>query len=71
MCGGSLEVHPCSHVAHVFRAKTPYTWGGDVGDILKKNHVRVAEVWLDDYKRFYYDKIGNDLVSTSFSVEFI
>ena len=62
MCGGSLEVHPCSHVSHIYRDSTPYSWDGDVSSILKKNHVRVAEVWLDDYKQFYYERIGYDLV---------
>ena len=23
----------------------------------------MAEVWLDDYKKYYYERIGNDLVS--------
>ena len=57
-----LDVHPCSHVAHIFRSNTPYSWGGDVASILKKNHVRVAEVWLDDYKQFCYERIGYNLV---------
>ena len=64
MCGGTLEVHPCSHVAHVFRFVSPYNWGGDVTNILKKNHIRLAEVWLDDYKQYYYENIGYDLVSS-------
>ena len=63
MCGGSMEKHPCSHVGHVFRTHSPYSWGGNIGKIIKKNHVRVAEVWLDDYKRYYYRRIGYNLVS--------
>ena len=62
MCGGSLELHPCSHVAHVYRDHSPYDWGRSVTDILRKNTVRLAEVWLDDYKEFYYEKIGYQLV---------
>lgn len=30
-------------------------------NVVKRNSVRLAEVWLDDYKRFYYQRIGNDL----------
>ena len=62
MCGGSLEIHPCSHVGHVFRDRSPYNWGRSIGDILKKNKVRLAEVWLDDYKQFYYEQLGYNLV---------
>ena len=34
-------------------------WG--TGNVLKKNSVRLAEVWLDEYKKNYYQRIGNDL----------
>ena len=29
--------------------------------MLKRNSVRLAEVWLDEYKQNYYQRIGNDL----------
>lgn len=58
MCGGSLEIHPCSHVSHVFRKTSPYNWGRSVHDILRKNAVRMVEVWFDDYKKFFFERIG-------------
>ncbi|KAK3607998.1 hypothetical protein CHS0354_009933 [Potamilus streckersoni] len=61
MCGGSLEIHPCSHVAHVFRSTSPYSWGKSFFEILRKNAVRVAEVWLDEYKDFYYERLNYKL----------
>ncbi|XP_026492247.2 putative polypeptide N-acetylgalactosaminyltransferase 9 [Vanessa tameamea] len=55
MCGGSLEIIPCSHVGHIFRDKFPYhTTKGS----LKRNSVRLAEVWLDEYANFYFQRIG-------------
>ena len=61
-----MEIHPCSHVGHVFRTSSPFSWGRDIQKILRKNRVRVAEVWLDDYKRFYYGTIGYDLVGVKY-----
>ena len=29
--------------------------------MLRRNSIRLAEVWLDDYKKYYYDRIGHDL----------
>ena len=56
MCGGSLHIVPCSRVGHIFRAYLPYTFpyslGG--GDIILKNYQRLVEVWMDEYKVYYY-----------------
>ena len=60
MCGGTLEIVPCSHVGHIFRKRSPYKWRTGV-NVLKRNSIRLAEVWLDDYKKYYYDRIGNEL----------
>ena len=57
MCGGSLEVIPCSHVGHVFRKRSVYQNPGDDTNP-RKNFMRLAEVWMDDYKTHYYQKIG-------------
>ena len=62
MCGGTLEIVPCSHVGHVFRKRSPYKWRTGV-NVLKRNSVRLAEVWLDDYKQYYYERINNQIVS--------
>lgn len=29
-------------------------------NVLKRNSIRLAEVWLDDYAKYYYQRIGND-----------
>nr|XP_040030108.1 probable polypeptide N-acetylgalactosaminyltransferase 8 isoform X2 [Gasterosteus aculeatus aculeatus] len=48
LCGGSIEVIPCSKIAHIERASKPYL--RDLSDMVKRNALRMAEVWLDDYK---------------------
>ena len=62
MCGGTLEIIPCSHVGHIFRKRSPYKWRTGV-NVLKRNNIRLAEVWLDDYSEYYYQRIGNDRVT--------
>jgi polypeptide N-acetylgalactosaminyltransferase len=53
-CGGRVETSPCSHVAHVFRKSSPYTFPGGVDQILYSNLARVAVVWMDQWKEFYF-----------------
>lgn len=61
MCGGRLEIVPCSHVGHIFRKRSPYKWRSGV-NVLKRNSIRLAEVWLDDYKKYYFERINWNLV---------
>ena len=56
-----LEVIPCSRVGHIFRKRTPYEGVSPVN--LLKNAIRLAEVWLDEYKFYFYDSIGHTFVS--------
>jgi len=60
MCGGTLEIIPCSHVGHIFRKRSPYKWRTGV-NVVKKNSIRLAEVWMDDFKHYYYERFNYDL----------
>ncbi|XP_040574902.1 polypeptide N-acetylgalactosaminyltransferase 5 [Lepeophtheirus salmonis] len=56
MCGGNIQVVPCSRVGHIYRSWSPYKV--NVGDI-KRNSIRVAKVWMDEFQYLYYDRLGN------------
>ncbi|CAG9531560.1 unnamed protein product [Cercopithifilaria johnstoni] len=51
MCGGRLEIIPCSRVGHIFRQRRPYGLGVDS---MGRNAARAANVWLDEYIEQFY-----------------
>lgn len=51
-CGGSVEVLPCSRIAHIERAHKPYT--ENLTAHVRRNALRVAEVWMDQHKSHVY-----------------
>ncbi|XP_048462988.1 polypeptide N-acetylgalactosaminyltransferase 18 [Rhincodon typus] len=51
-CGGSVEVLPCSRLAHIERAHKPYT--EDLTVHVRRNALRVAEVWMDEFRSHVY-----------------
>ncbi|XP_016109292.1 polypeptide N-acetylgalactosaminyltransferase 5-like isoform X2 [Sinocyclocheilus grahami] len=54
MCGGEIEIIPCSRVGHIFRGDNPYKFPKNRVKTVERNLARVAEVWLDDYKELFY-----------------
>ncbi|EGD79205.1 polypeptide N-acetylgalactosaminyltransferase 6 [Salpingoeca rosetta] len=59
-CGGSMEWIPCSNVGHIYRefnrfSVDPKLKSVNVGYYLDRNDIRVAEVWMDEYKKIFYD----------------
>ncbi|NXY49315.1 GALT5 acetylgalactosaminyltransferase, partial [Ceuthmochares aereus] len=45
MCGGEIEIVPCSRVGHIFRNDNPYSFPKDRVRTVERNLARVAEVW--------------------------
>ncbi|MEQ2274724.1 Polypeptide N-acetylgalactosaminyltransferase 6, partial [Xenotaenia resolanae] len=52
-CGGLLEILPCSVVSHIFCKRSPHCFPNGSVPILR-NLVRLAEVWMDDYRWVFY-----------------
>lgn len=51
MCGGSIEIIPCSRVGHIFREDSPYDFGKNT---IKHNKMRLAAVWMDEFADLFY-----------------
>uniref|UniRef100_A0A5K3EWY6 Glyco_trans_2-like domain-containing protein n=1 Tax=Mesocestoides corti TaxID=53468 RepID=A0A5K3EWY6_MESCO len=59
MCGGQLETIPCSHVGHIFRSRSPYSWKVKQANPLLHNLLRLAEVVLgDEFKHYYFSRVN-------------
>lgn len=69
MCGGRLEIIQCSRVGHVFRQRRPYG-SLDGEDTLTRNSLRVAHVWLDEYKVSLF-KLRINFIFTLFFAEIL
>ncbi|CAB4023784.1 Polypeptide N-acetylgalactosaminyltransferase 1, partial [Paramuricea clavata] len=54
MCGGKMANIPCSRVGHVYRKNVPYSYPKPNAVVI--NFRRVAEVWMDDYKEWLYER---------------
>lgn len=58
MCGGTLEVNPCSNIGHIYREFDRFgvdrQLKSDIGKVLDRNDARVADVWMDEYKELFF-----------------
>ncbi|XP_031634085.1 polypeptide N-acetylgalactosaminyltransferase 13-like [Contarinia nasturtii] len=52
MCGGAVEILPCSRIGHYFRS-LPFSFNAEKEEILLYNNLRTAEVWMDEYLAFF------------------
>ncbi|XP_055629133.1 N-acetylgalactosaminyltransferase 6-like [Toxorhynchites rutilus septentrionalis] len=54
-CGGRMVDAPCSRVGHVYRGFSPFPNPRGV-NFVTRNFKRVAEVWMDEYKQYLYER---------------
>ncbi|RLW11550.1 hypothetical protein DV515_00001642 [Chloebia gouldiae] len=52
LCGGSVEIIPCSRVGHVYRNHFPHTFSYE--EAIVRNKIRIAETWLGSFKENFY-----------------
>ncbi|CAB3377482.1 Hypothetical predicted protein [Cloeon dipterum] len=51
-CGGQMVDAPCSRIGHVYRKFAPFPNPHSGTDFVGKNYMRVATVWMDEYKEY-------------------
>ncbi|XP_034984836.2 polypeptide N-acetylgalactosaminyltransferase 15 isoform X1 [Zootoca vivipara] len=54
LCGGSVEIIPCSRVGHVYRTGIPYNFPAE--EAVERNKIRIAETWLGSFKYLFYQQ---------------
>ncbi|XP_066207061.1 polypeptide N-acetylgalactosaminyltransferase 15 [Saccopteryx leptura] len=52
LCGGSVEILPCSRVGHIYRNQDAHSPLDQEATLLNK--VRIAEAWLGSFKETFY-----------------
>ncbi|KAI1242821.1 hypothetical protein IHE44_0000373 [Lamprotornis superbus] len=52
LCGGSVEIIPCSRVGHVYRNHFPRAFSYE--EAVVRNKIRIAETWLGSFKENFY-----------------
>ncbi|XP_006770239.1 PREDICTED: polypeptide N-acetylgalactosaminyltransferase 15 isoform X1 [Myotis davidii] len=52
LCGGSVEILPCSRVGHIYQNQEANSPPDQEATLLDK--VRIAETWLDSFKETFY-----------------
>lgn len=57
MCGGKIVTVPCSRVGHVQKNSHPYL-SKQTKDVVRANSIRLAEVWMDEFKYIIFDVYG-------------
>ncbi|XP_035689277.1 polypeptide N-acetylgalactosaminyltransferase 13-like, partial [Branchiostoma floridae] len=67
MCGGTLEILPCSRVGHIFRQSQPYRFPGGGMQTVQRNSLRVVQVWMDERHRKAFYAVNPELKDMNIS----
>ncbi|XP_066301967.1 polypeptide N-acetylgalactosaminyltransferase 13-like [Branchiostoma lanceolatum] len=67
MCGGTLEILPCSRVGHIFRQSQPYRFPGGGMQTVQRNSLRVVQVWMDENHRKAFYAVNPELKDMNIS----
>ncbi|CAO2638023.1 Polypeptide N-acetylgalactosaminyltransferase 15 [Lemmus lemmus] len=59
LCGGSVEILPCSRVGHIYQSKDVSSRTDP--EVILRNKVRIAETWLGSFKETFYRHIPEAL----------
>ena len=67
MCGGSVEIIPCSRVGHRFTYTDEFGFAfpGNPDKTIASNLARVAEVWMGDHKELFYASHAQDDITVN------
>ena len=57
MCGGRVEIIPCSHVSHLFRSSHDYSFPTGKLVTIMQNLKRVALVWIESSRNLQIESI--------------
>ncbi|XP_056375894.1 polypeptide N-acetylgalactosaminyltransferase 15 isoform X2 [Hyla sarda] len=60
LCGGSVEIVPCSRVGYLLKNQTHNAMQNET---MLRSKIRIAEVWMDSYKDIFYHNIGKKVVT--------
>ncbi|XP_033126931.1 polypeptide N-acetylgalactosaminyltransferase 13-like [Anneissia japonica] len=66
MCGGSIEVVPCSRIFHLFRGVQQYSYPNGMQEGFIRNSMRTAELWMDGFKVKFLSTVPKSILDKSY-----
>lgn len=54
LCGGLVELLPCSRVGLIDRSQDLHFLPGGIDDARLRNAARITDIWFDEFRKIYY-----------------